>query len=346
MQTNPSYTCSHQIRPVKQYYISVFKFSRPWLIALVIISLCLPISNLTAQDGKIIDQRAYTLTDSVIQRLERIAPNIRNTIATVDFFHITYLSDGLKVKGYLAVPKKAGKYPCIIYNRGGNRDFGSVTDEGFIARGLGELSAGGYVIAASQYRGNMGGEGKEEFGGKDVNDVLNMIPLFNKVPQADTSRIGMFGGSRGGMMTYLALTKTTVIKAAVVASGIADLHKLLESRPGFDTGVYMPLIPHYKENKLSLLKERSAIEFAEKINKTTPILVIQGTADWRVPTDQVLSLISKFYQLKQPFRFILYEGADHSLTEHRADYLQQIRNWFDDYLRDKKKLPDLTPHGD
>ena len=41
------------------------------------------------------------------------------------------------------------------------------------------------MVVASQYRGNAGGEGKEEFGGKDVNDVLNLLPLLESLPKAD-----------------------------------------------------------------------------------------------------------------------------------------------------------------
>jgi dipeptidyl aminopeptidase/acylaminoacyl peptidase len=211
---------------------------------------------------------------------------------------------------------------------------------------LGELAKAGYVIVASQYRGNGGGEGKEEFGGADVNDVLNLIPLLSSVPQADTARIGMFGWSRGGMMTYIALTKTARIKAAVVGSGVADLIETTKERPVFDSVVYPKLIPNYASNKEGSLKERSAFYLAEKINKTTPILILQGTADWRVNSRQVIDLTKKFYEVKQPFRFILYEGGEHSLAEHRADYLTQMINWFNTYLRDGKRWPSLEPHGD
>ena len=98
---------------------------------------------------------------------------------------------------------------------------------------------------------------------------------------------------------------------------------------------------HHKEK----LRERSATYFAEKICKTTPILIFQGTADWRVPADQVFVLVQKFYQVKQPFRFILYEGGQHSLIEHRPHYYFQLINWFNYYLRDGKRWPDLNPHG-
>ena len=134
-----------------------------------------------------------------------------NYLNNINIYAITYLSDGLKVKGFLVKPKKEGKYPCVIYNRGGNRNFGSLK----IAHGvftLGRLANEGYVIIASQYRGNEGGEGQEEFGGKDVNDVTNLIDVVKEIPEADSTRIGMYGWSRGGMMTYLALTKTDKIK--------------------------------------------------------------------------------------------------------------------------------------
>src|SRR5207253_98720 len=106
-------------------------------------------------------------------------------------------------------------------NRGGNREEGQ-WDTVSLAFYLGRMATWKYVVIASQYRGNDGGEGKEEFGGKDVNDVLNLIPALSQITKADTSRIGIEGRSRGGMMTYLALKSTCRFKAAVVNSGLAN----------------------------------------------------------------------------------------------------------------------------
>jgi dipeptidyl aminopeptidase/acylaminoacyl peptidase len=296
-----------------------------------------------SQDGKIVEQTEYTNADSTIKNAERSIPDIKNAIGKVNFYHITYLSDGLKVKGYMAIPNETGKFPCVIFNRGGNREFSAITNDAFL-RLVGKLAAAGYVVVASQYRGNAGGEGTEEFGGKDLNDVLNLIPLLSTVSKADTSRIGMFGWSRGGMMTYMALTKTNKIKAAVIGSGLADLPKAIESRPEFDT-LWAKIIPDFTTNKTEVLAQRSATSFAAKMNKTTPLLILQGTADWRVPTNQVLDLVNILYKIKHPFRFILYEGGQHSLIEHKADYSMQIENWFNTYLRDRKPWPSLEPHG-
>ena len=160
----------------------------------------------------------------------------------VEVLSITYLSDGLEVKGYLALPVEGENLPCVIYNRGGNREAGALSDPQAV-RVLGKIASWGYIVAASQYRGNAGGEGKEEFGGADVNDVLNLIPLLESLPGADPARIGMFGWSRGGMMTYISLARTDRIAAAIVGAGIAELLDGIERRPAMEKNVYMELIP-------------------------------------------------------------------------------------------------------
>jgi dipeptidyl aminopeptidase/acylaminoacyl peptidase len=68
----------------------------------------------------------------------------------------------------------------------------------------------------------------------------------------------MFGWSRGGMMTYRALTKTDRIKAAVVGSGLADAFATIKKRPEMDS-VFAGLVPGYSQNRDSALKTRSAI---------------------------------------------------------------------------------------
>jgi dipeptidyl aminopeptidase/acylaminoacyl peptidase len=86
---------------------------------------------------------------------------------------IVYSSDNLKVKGYLASPKKippGGKVPLLIWNRGGYGEDGAI--DRFTARGMfGQIASWGYAVLASQYRGNNGSEGKDELGGADVNDI-------------------------------------------------------------------------------------------------------------------------------------------------------------------------------
>jgi dipeptidyl aminopeptidase/acylaminoacyl peptidase len=242
---------------------------------------------------------------------------------------ITYMSDGLKVKGLLVQPAAKGKYPCIIYNRGGNREYGNLkASDAFLT--LGRLASKGFVVVASYYRGNGGSEGREEFGGADVNDVLNLIPVLCELPRADTARIGMYGWSRGGMMTYLALKKTHRIKAAVVGGAISDLKALLESRPEMES-VYRDLIPGYLTSKKETLKERSAIYWPCEMNPV-PLLIIHGSADKRVPASQSETLSNLMIACHPRHKLMLIPGADHGLSSFATQRDQAVLDWFTRYL--------------
>lgn len=102
-------------------------------------------------------------------------------------------------------------------------------------------------------------------------------------------------------MIYLALTKTTRIRAAVVLSGLVDLKMGLENQPEVDS-IFNSWLPEYSENKEQFLKSRSALEVADKICKTTPIFIIQGTADSHIACPQVFALAEIFYKVKQPVK--------------------------------------------
>jgi dipeptidyl aminopeptidase/acylaminoacyl peptidase len=231
----------------------------------------------------------------------------------------------------------------VIYNRGGNREFGAL-NENKMAHIIARIASWGYIVAASNYRGNGGGEGLEQFGGEDVNDIINLLPLFEHLENADAARIGMFGWSRGGMMTYLALKRNDSIKAAVVGGGLSDLFLMKSDRPEMEE-VYIELIPSYKEDTEGTLAARSAIRWPEKVCKTTPILMLHGTADWRVIPRMALELAEAFIKVKQPFRLVLLEGGDHGLSEHDDEVFRLAETWLNKYVRDGTPLPNLEPHG-
>jgi dipeptidyl aminopeptidase/acylaminoacyl peptidase len=310
----------------------------------LLICLLLTAGTSSAENGKLISKTPYSFADTTLARIEKTIPNVRLLIASVDFFKIVYLSDGLKVTGYMTMPKKAGNYPCVIMNRGGNRQLGAWYDF-TILRYFGEIASWGYVVVGSEYRGNSGSEGKEEFGGSDVNDVLNLVPLLGNIDMADTTRIGMYGWSRGGMMTYLALKRTTQMKAAIIGSGMADAITLTIKRPGMDS-VFAQLAPGYRTNRDSVLKTRSAYYWADQMCKTTPLLLLTGSADWRVTPEEQLKMVNKLYEVKHPFRFALYEGGQHSLIEHLSEVNHITKNFLDTYVRDRKTWASLEPHGD
>ena len=300
---------------------------------------------LKAQDGKLLDKTIYTLDDSVWTWIAKSDPGLARRIKdSVDFYRITYVSDGLKVTGYVAEPKAKGNYPCIISNRGGNRDYGRWNPLS-IAYFLGQMASWNYVVIASQYRGNDGGEGLEEFGGIEVNDIFNMIPVLDSNLKADTSRIGIEGTSRGGMMTYLSLKRSCRFKAAVITAGMADAFANTAARPEMEKSVFGELVPDYATNREEAYKARSAVYWADQLCKTTPILLMHGSADWRVLPEESLEMVNRLYAAKHPLRFILFEGADHGIREWRSERFAQTRRHFDYYLRDRQTWPSMEKHG-
>lgn len=296
---------------------------------------------LHAQDGKIVSKELLNLSSSVHHKIDSLDPGFSKILETVNLYRIVYLSDGLKVIGFMAAPKQKGKFPCIIANRGGRWDF-SLWKPFSLAYYLGRMASWGYVVVASQYRGSIdGGEGKDEYGGKDINDVFNLIPVLASIPAADTSRVGIYGESRGGMMTYLALKQSCTFKAAVVVAGVADAFDVIKKRPEIEDVTYRNLIPNYSQNKDEALTQRSALLWPEKLCITTPLLIMHGSADTRVDAAQSMTLVRKLYEHKHPVRFILFEGAEHLLTEVESEMLSQCKKHFDLYVRDLNPLPKL-----
>lgn len=311
---------------------------------LLVFTSCLGQTDLIVSKNLITDWSKYPIYPRLIadKKGEKEWKEEYKYLDSIDVFIITYLSDGLKIRGLMVKPKKPGKYPCVIYNRGGNREFGSlVAAHGALV--LGQIAKEGYVVIASQYRGGGGSEGKEEFGGKDVNDVLILTDVLAEIENADASRIGMYGWSRGGMMTYLSLTKTNKIKAAIAGGAKSDLTTI--DRPEMETKVYAELIPNYEENKEEELKKRSAVYWADKFPKNVPILLLHGNSDWRVKSTNSLKLALELDKYRVPYRLKIFEGGDHGITEFRDEVNKEVINWFNRYLKDNEPIPNMEFHG-
>lgn len=317
-----------------------------WLKACCLFMLFLVMNTavLQAQDGRIISTAKYAVHDTDVVALKKRFLFYDSVTTGTTLQEITYLSDGLKIKGFVAQPVKPSKYPAIIYCRGGNREFGRLN--AFELFYMQQMAGWGYVVIGSQYRGCCGSEGKDEFGGNDIHDVLNLLPALNRIENADTSRLGIYGWSRGGMMAYQAIKLSSRFKAAVVGAGAANLYNSITIRKdSFEYYVYAQLIPDYYKNKDKELQKRSVVFWADSLCKTTPLLLMQGSADWRVSPEESLELVNKLYTAKYPVKFVLYPGGDHGLREYRKDTDDESRKWFDDYLKNRKALPNMEKHG-
>jgi dipeptidyl aminopeptidase/acylaminoacyl peptidase len=300
----------------------------------LVFALCARLA--VAAPNPIVARRPLQLSPDVAQRSAALLQQVRVEA-------ITYMSDGLRINGYLAVPNGAGPFPSVIVNRGGNFNLSVYTDDR-AAEELGRYASWGYVAIASQYRGAGGSEGHDDFGGADVDDVLNLIPVLDSLEAADRTRIGMFGASRGGMMTYLALPRTNRIKAAIVLSGMSDLFENGRSRPEMEAN-FKRFMPDYASNRDAALARRSAVRWANKLSADVPLLLIHGTADWRVSPTEAFDMARALYEAKRPVRLVIYEGGSHGVPEFAAERQAAVRAWLDAYVRDGRKWPDLTPHG-
>jgi len=273
-------------------------------------------------NGKIINVEKVTFSEDFFKYspIEK-TPSIDNTA----IYNIKYLSDNLEVSGTIIKPKKKGNYPVIIFNRGGNRELGRITKD--TQAFLSPIASKGYVIVGSQYRGNAGGEGKEEFGGKDINDVLNLIPLIKSLDFTMPNNIFLLGFSRGGMMTYLAIKKEIDVNAAAVLGGITDLTEIYDNRPDMRT-MLENLIGCTPNNCEEEYIKRSAYYWSDKIDK--PILILHGESDQRVDVNQAEKLADKLNEFNQEYKLKIYQGG-HSLNNYYDNWTNEMYNWFDKY---------------
>ena len=248
----------------------------------------------------------------------------------LDAFRMTYTSNGHSVAGFIVQPKHAdGPLPCIIVNRGGTKAFGAITNT--MVFGLFSVIASwGYVVFASQYSGGPGSEGQDEQGGADIDDVLALKDIADVHPLVERGNIGMYGGSRGGMMLYIALTKVPWIRAAVAAAATADLTRLQTVRPEMRI-----VFDECFGGGVEGLRERSAVCWPERFPANVPLLIMHGTADERVPVDDSIDLVRALLKSGMHPKLVLFDGDDHFFTKSKREQMRLTREWFDRYLKDR-----------
>ncbi len=256
--------------------------------------------------------------------------NRSNSDPDVTCFRIQYLSDGLKVVGYLVQPREISSRPLpgCRFQSGGFLDLGKI--EAFNLIDLEQLAKQGFVVLASQYRGNDGGEGHEQLGGQDLDDVFNLLNTAKSLPYTDTRNVFMYGVSRGGMMTFLALKRGIAINAAAVVGAVYDLAAFRERAPALVDNAAQ-LIPDYSQRGTSALEERSVTNWPEAVN--VPLLMIHGTDDDEVPVTEALAFATKLSNLKKTYELVVYAGDVHEAAKNRADRDARITAWFKSYIR-------------
>jgi dipeptidyl aminopeptidase/acylaminoacyl peptidase len=244
-----------------------------------------------------------------------------------------YQVDGNDVYGYIIKPKiNSKKLPVLIYNRGGNGNFGGVVF-GSMMYDLFPISNEGFIIIGSQYRGtfNKHSSAQDEFGGNDVNDVTALLDYIPNIEGADEVRIGMYGASRGGMQTHLAVKYEKNIKAIATIAGNSDLSKGLTYRPEMEK-VFKHRIPDYENNKVVELEKRSVLRWVTDLSPNIPILLLHGTNDKRVSVNHSIDLAAALAKNNIPHKLVLYPDDNHGLMQNKENANKELVSWFREHL--------------
>ncbi|MFT3915408.1 MAG: prolyl oligopeptidase family serine peptidase [Anaeromyxobacteraceae bacterium] len=228
------------------------------------------------------------------------------------YLAVVYWSDGLKVKGYLGLPRTPGKHPALVVNRGGVGGVGHAEPYH-----LWEWAENGYVAVASFYRGVGGSEGRDGYGGADVRDVLALVPLLESLPEVDPSRIGMLGVDRGGMMTLAALAADGErgprrFKAAITVGAATDLPALAAANPGLLAPLHAAIGGGPSEAPAAWAA-RSALRWPGRL-AGVPLLILHGEADERVPVAQARALAEAVRKAGGDVTLEVVPGDDHGLS--------------------------------
>ena len=235
----------------------------------------------------------------------------------------SYDSDGLTVFAYVYAPvKAASKLPVVVFNRG------SYTWKEFAGESLTvfhRLASAGFLVVAPMYRGSGGAEGRDEMGGADLDDLLNITKVIRELPAADPDAVFMYGESRGAMMTYQAIREHFPMRAAATFGGFTDMIKLTEESKRTAQAANA-IFPDWAQRKNEIAPRRSAIAWADKFE--TPVLIMHGGADDGVLPSHSIALAAKLQELGKPYQLFIRAGSDHHLSGWLAERDAAAVDWF------------------
>jgi len=233
--------------------------------------------------------------------------------------YIKYKSfDGLKIAAVLYKPKEiltGEKFPALVMVHGGpsSQYFRNFAMFGQI------LANEGYILLLPNIRGSIG-YGKEfedmnlmDWGGGDLEDVAAGANYLKALPYVDKDRIGVFGGSYGGYMTFLQVTKKPELwNAACAWIGISHLKTMYKrSKPHFKYFLRMNMGDPEKNSEL--WEDRSSLNFAENVR--CPLLMVHGVHDPRCPVEESRQFRDKLIELgkkeREDFEYVEFGEEGH-----------------------------------
>ena len=274
-------------------------------------------------------------------------------------FLITYPSDGLAITGIMQIPVGEGPFPVIVMNHG-YADRSTYSSGDGTGRAAEFLVKRGYITLASDYR-SWGGSntGPSLFHTGLAVDVINLMNAIPSIPQADPSRIGMWGHSMGGGITTKILTVDSRVKAAVLyAPNSADDADLI-ARWGYGCIGEIPanepletcnaaeVIPKSLPPDMIQAYEAAALDPVQLLRiapihqldrVTAPVQIHIGTADGdtlgSTPPEWSYKLHQALINAGRPAELFMYEGERHSfIGDQWLVFMNRAVMFFDENVK-------------
>jgi dipeptidyl aminopeptidase/acylaminoacyl peptidase len=284
------------------------------------------------------DVASGVLTELVDPNRELFAT--AKTGAVEEFWYDSF--DGRKIQGWIVTPPgfdPAKKYPLVLQIHGGPD----------VAYGVGffhefqVLAEAGYVVLYVNPRGST--TYGQEFGnviqfrypGDDWKDLMAGVDAVLARGFVDEARMGVTGGSGGGLLTNWTVVNTDRFKAAITQRCVADWASFWYGADFSQfTHAWFRGAPHDDPADFAA---RSPLTFARKAK--TPLLVVHSENDWRTPIVQGEGMFRAMLLHRVPTAMIRFPGEGHELSRsgtpsRRVQNQVVMRRWFDRWLQGKE----------
>lgn len=280
---------------------------------------------------------------SAPRRLTEINPQTKD-FALGETEVLTWKSaDGWPIEGLLLKPvgyEPGRRAPLLVVVHGGPT---SAFVNGFrlSAGDAGQYWAGqGWAVLYPNPRGSTNyGEAfmrgnVPDWGGGDYRDIMAGVDAVVARGIADPDRLAVMGWSYGGYLTCWIVSQTNRFKAAVMGAGLSNLWSMYGTN---DIPNYLAAFfggPPSKET-LPLYLERSGLSYADRV--TTPLLILHGAEDERVPPGQGLEFFRALKDQGKTVELVLYPREGHGLNEyyHQLDRLKRQFEWITRFVLGK-----------
>lgn len=250
--------------------------------------------------------------------------------------------DGLKIHGQLFKPKglkKNDKIPGILYFHGGSRRQMLLgfhhRDYYHYAYAMNQyLASQGYMVLSVNYRSGIGYgmEFREALdygatGASEYNDVLAGANYLKSLNNVDQEQLGLWGGSYGGYLTALGLSKNSdIFKAGVDIHGVYDWNNIIK---GFMPSYNKLAVPDFAK----LAYESSPANFMNTWK--SPVLLIHADDDRNVPFNETVLKAKKLRELNVEFEHLVFPDDVHGFLLHSNwhEAFKTSANFFNEKLK-------------